>query len=94
MGPGFAEMVRVVDDLRRAEARIAELEAMLAGRTAPPTDAEIRAHDGAWLVWWWGGTWELHASLRTPQLRVLGMAPLSTWWPLRDGRPCAWPVAP
>lgn len=44
-GPENAE-----DAARRAVARLAALEERVAGRDTPPTDAELDAHDGYWMV--------------------------------------------
>ena len=82
--------------LRRARAA----EAIVAGRTTPPTDAEIYAHDargGAWLV-----TLPPRAQVRMmPETRYTSdPAEVSrlwwsegAWWvPVLHGRPCAWPT--
>lgn len=81
--------------------RVAELEAIIAGRTTPPTDAEIYAHDargGAWLV-----TLPPRAQVRMmPETRYTSdPAEVSrlwwsegAWWvPVLHGRPRAWPTA-
>jgi hypothetical protein len=85
----------------RAEAAL--LRSIIEGRTTPPTDAEIAAHEAR------GGTWRVVA------LSAYGKPPLPSWdfvaggfvqevmgedsvgdyrcWPLdADGRPCAWPT--
>lgn len=41
----------------RAESKVAELEAIIAGRTTPPTDAEINAHAAAGGSWMTRGGW-------------------------------------
>ena len=81
--------------------RVRELEAIIAGRTTPPTDAEIYAHDardGAWLV-----TLPPRAQGRmlTETRYITDPADVSrlwwsegAWWvPVLRGRPCAWPTA-
>jgi predicted ThiF/HesA family dinucleotide-utilizing enzyme len=97
------------ESLREANAGLRrELDtarAILAGRSTPPTDAEIEAHDAA------GGSWLTNrgvvglgfsevleiefpgGSILTGQ-RVEDVALGIEWWIALDahGRPCAWPV--
>jgi hypothetical protein len=81
-------------------AEVERLLAIIEGRTTPPTDAEICAHDaagGAWLV-----TLPPRAQVRMmPETRYTSdPAEVSrlwwsegAWWvPVRYGRPCAWPT--
>ena len=76
-------------ELTRAE----RAEAIIEGRTAPPTDAEIEAH------WRAGGTWVVEGVivLRSADAARSHRDQTSwaavPWVPMRDGRPCAWPVA-
>ena len=84
-----------------AAAECDRLRAIIAGRTTPPTDEEIDAHDargGAWLV-----TLPPRAQVRMmPETRyTIDPAEVSrlwwnrgAWWvPVLHGRPCAWPTA-
>lgn len=86
----------------RAEMEVDDLRAAVEGRTTPPTDAEIDAHDAA------GGRWRcvvpdalrmsadgLHghaARLHRETIAATGYE-RSQWW-ATDGtaRPCAWPA--
>lgn len=98
------QVVRDVEALKRerdeARAEVERLRAIIEGRTTPPTDAELAAHDDAWIV--------------TPDhssgygVRVVGASEARavrdavpsgrswSWVPWRSslGRPCAWPVTP
>jgi hypothetical protein len=91
---------RVVQNEVSASVEAGRLLAIVAGRTTPPTDAEIYAHDargGAWLV-----TMPPRAQVRmTPETRYTSdPAEVSrlwwsegAWWvPVLNGRPCAWPT--
>lgn len=84
--------LRLSERAERAEARVAELEAILAGRTTPPTDAEIAEH------WRAGGTWVVEGVivLRSAEAARSHRDQTSwaavPWVPMRDGRPCAWPA--
>ena len=75
---------------------IERLRAIVNGRTTPPTEAEVKAHGGAWLVWDEYGQKPLvrdrSGATRTAEhSREVGWP--SRWWPLDgDYRPCAWPV--
>lgn len=85
------------DALDAAEARIAALEVLAAGRTTPPTDAQVDAHRVAGGSWWWcedvpgghtaGSAWtlgEVH--------RIARHYPRARWWARdRRGVDCAWP---
>ena len=79
----------------RAEARVRELEAIIAGRTTPPTDAEIAAHDGAWLVSGRGLALALSGQKAADCAYNARSAGAEwRWLPIADdGRPCAWPTA-
>ncbi|MEZ4395209.1 MAG: hypothetical protein R3A48_29360 [Polyangiales bacterium] len=81
-------------------AEVRELRAIIAGRTTPPTDAEIREHaerGGAWLV-----TLPPRAQVRMmPETRYTSdpVEVSRLWWsegawwvPVRYGRPCSWPT--
>ena len=71
------------------------LHAIIEGRTVPPTDAELAAHDAAGALWM--------IAHRDGQIVVTAMSWPSSrdwhvakgavrWWALAiDGRPCAWP---
>lgn len=84
-----------------AVARVAELEAILAGRTTPPTDEEIYAHEVAGGMWVAtparktisGRSWSCAMSTAYEVRRFL-VSPGDRWIPLdAAGRPCAWPTA-
>lgn len=90
---------------QRAAEVVAErdaLRAIIEGRT-PPTDAEIAAHDGLWLVIFRGTASLANASrmldrdgasvvARNARLGAHG-AVTSAWWALdAHRRPCAWPL--
>jgi hypothetical protein len=95
------------DALAVIETRNAEIDllrSIIEGRSTPPTDAELAAHEAA------GGRWRCvvpsdpvlsldgvgrNAWLQRGILNAAGLAESSRWWPLdAAGRPCAWPVAP
>lgn len=88
----------------RAEmtARIAALEAIIEGRTTPPTDAEIEAHaaqrcPGLWLTRDDGGNVFVEcggaAVARTRENQASAGDDGTRWISLDTaGRPCAWPV--
>jgi hypothetical protein len=76
------------------------LEAIIAGRTTPPTDAEMRAHDvagGSWLVWWGRESYTIAPAwlpYRRPGYRLKPWDLALRWIALdAEGRPCAWPTA-
>ena len=78
-----------------AMARVRELEAIIAGRTTPPTDEEIAAHEAAGCGWWLIVTENdfdydmLDTVSRDEWVRVGAVR----WCPCADdGRPCAWPA--
>ena len=80
--------------------RVRELEAIIAGRTTPPTDAEMRAHDvagGSWLVWWGRESYTIAPAWLPYRRPGYGLKPwdlAQRWVALdADGRPCAWPAA-
>jgi hypothetical protein len=86
--------------MEAAEREVARLRAIVEGRTAPPTDAEMREHmdgGGAWLV-----TIPARRQVRLhPETRYVDEARAASllWWTegarwvaVRDGRPCAWPA--
>lgn len=75
--------------------KLAEMEAIIAGRTTPPTDAEVESH------WRAGGTWmnENHVLRSVEDARRFAdgarrLRSTVAWIAIRDGRPCAWPVVP
>ena len=78
-----------------AMARVRELEAIIAGRTTPPTDAEMRAHDGAWLVSGRGLALALSGQKAADCAYNARSAGAEwRWLPIADdGRPRAWPTA-
>ena len=77
---------------------LAAARAILAGRTTPPTEAEIEAHHRA------GGTWYVASThgraLTTTRGDAIALCAHlaankypATWWAIDvRGRPCAWPV--
>lgn len=88
--------------LRERDEEIARLLTIIKGRTTPPTDAEIAAHDGPWLVV------KDHASgyctkvvygddalSLAAQQRAWAKIRAWVWHPFdeRDGEMKAWPVA-
>jgi len=79
-----------------AMARVRELEAIIAGRTTPPTDAEIEAHaaagGGRWLVLTENDfTYDMPDAVSRDEWVRVGVV---RWCPCTDdGRPCAWPTA-
>ena len=89
----------------RARAMAAETErdalrAIVEGRPTAPTQEEIAAHPGQWLVYY-AARFEDRQPARTRLLdrtRATAAAAArwptapSRWCPVRDGRPCAWPV--
>ncbi len=101
-----AEAERV--ELLSLRARVAELEAIIAGRTTPPSAAESEAHaaaGGSWRVVVGGKAVPWAASEPVSWSGIDGGAVRrimrdysdgDPWcWALdADGRPCAWPVAP
>jgi hypothetical protein len=90
-GPQVAELVAEVERLR----------AIARGRTVAPTDEEFRLHverGGEWYITpppepgaraegGFGGP--LHTEEWVAYCRSI---PGTVWLPMRDGRPCAWPV--
>lgn len=98
-----AERKRDVDAFRESLDRVqnerAELRAIIAGRTTPPTDEEIEAHYAA------RGRWAVSTRDRSAELITLPIAALYMrderprgYTPVRwvaldaECRPCAWPV--
>ena len=88
--------------------KVLELRAIIEGRTTPPTDAEIAAHDhagGWWLYLPERGIGRCSCSAcRTAQMpagellpgnvRMVAAVGGGRWWALdAQRRPCAWPVA-
>ena len=80
---------------------VASLRAIIAGRTTPPTDAEIAAHEqrgGSWLaavaaygVYLLAGT---YAAIEQDR-EGIGLDPVVHWWSLdENGTPCEWPGLP
>ena len=97
--------VRLARENAKLSAQVAALtierdaaHAIIAGRTTPPTDTEIEAHNAA------GGTWYVastHGRALTTTKRdaiavrdhVVANGYPSTWWAIDvRRRPCAWPV--
>lgn len=69
---------------------IDHLHAILDGRAEPPTDEELAAHDGSWLVSRSDGYATVATSYLARALRDAGAG--VRWWALAvGGRPCAWP---
>lgn len=90
---------RKIRMLARAEARIAEMEAIIEGRTVPPTDAEIEAHyaaGGRWCIADGAGAGDVRRVMSTVR-EIAGWHRErgATWrWIALDAnrRPCAWPA--
>lgn len=83
------------------------LRAIIDGRSTPPTNAEIDAHDAGGGRWRWVVTpdgvfrgfsgdlekWEPSCAVLDARHRAAFY--VTRWWPLdATGRPCAWPVTP
>jgi hypothetical protein len=69
------------------------LRATVEGRTTPPTDAEIAAHDGSWLVQWSTTSCTFAGGIETiREMRGREWSPAIRWVPYRNGRPRVWPV--
>ena len=93
---------RAIIETLRAEAAL--LRSIIEGRTTPPTDAEIAAHEargGTWLVG--GGTIhrarDAHETRTMCERRAKLCAECPPGWPAyrwlaldSHGRPCAWPT--
>jgi hypothetical protein len=79
-----------------AMTQVREMEAIIAGRTTPPTDAEIEAHaaagGGRWLVLTENDfTYDMPDAVSRDEWVRVGVV---RWCPCTDdGRPCAWPAA-
>jgi len=85
----------LLGDVERLARTVIVLHAIIEGRTVPPTDAELAAHDAAGALWM--------IAHRDGQIVVTAMSWPSSrdwhvakgavrWWPLAsDGRPCARP---
>ena len=84
------KLVSERDGLRE---EVKRLRAIVEGRTTAPTDAEIAAHPGPWLVQYGDGGYDV---LLKPSALVGAKAPSghslrpARWWPLGHGSPCAW----
>ncbi len=98
-----AETARLRERASDLEAVVAGLEAILAGRATPPTDAEIEAHcarGGRWRTNWndrmsASMAWSFAHGQREGDMKpyVVGGRMPSRWWALDAAdRPCAWPV--
>jgi hypothetical protein len=106
----FASVLRVTDsgqyraDWNSAIRRVVDerdaLRAIVEGRPTAPTQEDIAAHPGQWLVYY-AARFEDRQPARTRLLdrtRATAAAAArwptapSRWCPVRDGRPCAWPV--
>jgi len=78
-----------------AMTQVREMEAIIAGRTTPPTDAEIEAHaaagGGRWLVLTENDfTYDMPDAVSRDEWVRVGVV---RWCPCTDdGRPCAWPA--
>ena len=84
------------------------LRAIVEGRTAPPSDDEIEAHEAAGGLWRWVATIDGEVvpglsgdaceafrggAFASFVSRRRGVVYAETWWALdAQGRPCAWPV--
>jgi len=89
------------DSVRALCVEVRRLRAIVEGRPTAPTQEEIAAHPGQWLVYY-AARFEDRQPARTRLLdrtRATAAAAArwptapSRWCPVRDGRPCAWPVA-
>lgn len=73
------------------------LHAIIEGRATPPTDAELAAHGGAWLMRLYDGALVvMHGDGAREARGVMARdVPYVAHWiaTTSDGRPCAWPVA-
>ncbi len=102
-----AECVRLRTRLAAALRQAHDLQEIIAGRTVPPTDAEMAQHDTAGGRWRWvslkdddalrGCSDDLSSFAIEAPMRGLpqrpGCAYVARWWALdATGRPCAWPV--
>lgn len=96
MGIMEREAAAEAAELLALRARVAELEAIIAGRTTPPTDEEIAAHGNG------RGLWIVRAPDHHPEIvygeRERAFARFTIngarWIAADDeGRPCAWPTA-
>jgi len=77
-----------------AMARVAELEAIIAGRTTPPTDAEIEAHLATGGIFGMVCAEGYFTGSSVAEIRKQDDQPPGRWWAHdREGRPCAWPTA-
>lgn len=87
-------------DLIAAAPRLARtviaLHAIIEGRATPPTDAELAAHDGAWLMRLYNGALVVMHGDGAREARgvMVRDVPYVAHWiaTAKDGRPCAWPV--
>ena len=74
--------------------KVLELRAIIEGRTTPPTDAEIAAHDAAGGVFGFFCREEGYYTGSTVE-EIRQPLPPGRWWAhAADGRPCAWPEVP
>jgi hypothetical protein len=104
---GAHEIIACVKELRAENAALkAECDAMraiIAGRTTPPTDTEIEAHDrrdaagGRWRVMADGGRYigmtQTVGQAKTMRDSTTGRR-IERWWPVNvAGELCAWPEA-
>lgn len=82
---------------RTAERERDEARAIIEGRTTAPTDAELAAHDGAWLMRLYNGALVVMRSDGAREARgvMVRDVPYVAHWiaTAKDGRPCAWPEA-
>ena len=90
-----ADVMHMERSALRYARTVVALHAIIEGRTVPPTDAELAAHDAAGALWM--------IARRDGQIVVTAMSWPSSrdwhvakgavrWWALAiDGRPCAWP---
>lgn len=82
---------------RTAERERDEARAIIEGRATPPTDAELAAHGGAWLMRLYDGALVvMHGDGAREARGVMARdVPYVAHWiaTTSDGRPCAWPVA-
>ena len=94
-GVAVARAGELLGDMERLARTVIVLHAIAEGRTIAPTDAEIAAHAGAWLMRLYNGAlvvMRADGAREARDVMVSDVPYVAHWWPLTsDGRPCAWP---